>query len=241
MSDGWSLPTLLESLHRSVEDDLRQARMALAHPSEKGDASEAVWIDVLNKHLPHRYEARRAHVVDSAGAFSQQIDVVIHDRQYSPLVFTFKDSFVVPAESVYAVFEAKQDLNAERIAYAQSKATSVRRLHRTSIPVPTVDGIKPPKAPGHILGGVLSLGCTWSPPFGATMCDHLDRDLGSGRLDLGCVADAGMFAFDVASESYVLSAASRPATRFIFELIARLQEAATVPMLDIRAYAKHIP
>ena len=241
MSADWSLPNLLSSLHDAIEADLRRARGTLAHPTEKGDASEAVWIDVLNKHLPRRYEARKAHVVDSAGAFSQQIDVVIHDRQYSPLVFTFKESFVVPAESVYAVFEAKQDMTADHIAYAQEKIASVRRLHRTSVPVPTVEGVKPPKEPGHILGGMLTLSCAWSPAFGDTMHGHLIKDLEEGRLDLGCVADAGLFSFDPSQQEFQLWAMSRPATRFMFELIARLQEMATVPMLDVRAYARHIP
>lgn len=241
MSAEWSLPTLLDSLHQSVEADLRRARETLAHPTEKGDASEAVWIDVLNKHLPRRYVACKAHVVDSTGSFSEQIDVVIHDRQYSPLVFTFKESLVVPAESIYAVFEAKQDMTAEHVAYAQKKVASVRGLLRTSVPVPTVDGVKPAKVPSQILGGFLALGCPWSPPLGATMRANLEKDLGPGRLDMGCVADAGLFAFDAAMQTYVLTAASRPATRFIFELIARLQEVATVPMLDIRAYAAHIP
>lgn len=238
---NWSLPTLLGSLHDSIEDDLRRARQALAHPTEKGDASESVWIDVFNKHLPRRYEARKAHVVDANGAFSEQIDVVIHDRQYSPLVFTFKDSFVVPAESVYAVFEAKQDMTAEHIAYAQRKAASVRKLHRTSVPVPTVDGLKAPKEPGPVLAGLLTLSCAWTPPFGGTMHQHLRGDLAAGRLDIGCVADAGLFSFDVGNQSHQLQSASSAATRFVFELIARLQELATVPMLDIRAYAKHIP
>lgn len=240
MSD-WSLPTLLGSLHDSIEGDLRRAREALAHPTEKGDASESVWIDMFNKHLPRRYEARKAHVVDATGAFSEQIDVVIHDRQYSPLVFTFKDSFVVPSESVYAVFEAKQEMTAEHIAYAQRKAASVRKLHRTSMPVPTVDGLKAPKEPGPVLAGLLTLSCAWTPPFGGTMQQHLLGDLAGGRLDLGCVADAGLFWFDVGNQSHQLQPASRAATRFVFELIARLQELATVPMLDIRAYAKHIP
>lgn len=240
MSD-WSLPTLLGSLHDSIEGDLRRAREALAHPTEKGDASESVWIDVFNKHLPRRYEARKAHVVDANGAFSEQIDVVIHDRQYSPLVFTFKESFVVPSESVYAVFEAKQDMTADHIAYAQRKAASVRKLHRTSVPVPTVDGLKAPKEPGPILAGLLTLSCAWTPPFGGTMQRHLRGDLADGRLDLGCVADAGLFLFDVGNQSHQLQPASRAATRFVFELIARLQELATVPMLDIRAYAKQIP
>jgi len=34
------------------------------------------------------------------------------------------------------------------------------------------------------------------------------------------------------------SAPLRPATAFLLELIARLQEQATVPMIDVRAYAR---
>jgi hypothetical protein len=240
MSSQWSLPNVLADLHDSVEGELRRARKSIGHPTEKGDTSESVWIDVLNKHLPRRYEARKAHVVDSDGSFSEQIDVVVHDRQYSPLVMSFKESFVVPAESVYAVFEAKQDMTAEHIDYAQRKVASVRRLKRTSLPVPTIDGLKSPKEPGWILGGILTLTCPWSPPFGDTMLSHLVKDRDSGLLDVGCVADSGMFALQ-ADREFALMPSSRAATRFIFELIARLQELATVPMIDVRAYARHVP
>jgi hypothetical protein len=42
-------------------------------------------------------------VVDSNGDFSQQIDVLVFDRQYSPLIFEYEGQTVIPAESVYAV------------------------------------------------------------------------------------------------------------------------------------------
>jgi hypothetical protein len=241
MSGEWSLPNLLDDLHGAVESELRRARSTLGHPTEKGDASESVWIDVLNNHLPERYRAIKAHVVDSVGAFSEQIDVVIHDRQYSPLIFRFRDSHIVPAESVYAIFEAKQDATAEHIQYAQAKVASVRRLCRTSVAVPTVDGVKPAKVPGPILGGLLTLACAWSPPLADTMLGHLGRDVGDGRLDLGCVADAGLFLWTESKKTHELVTVPRAATRLLFELIARLQELGTVPMLDIRAYAAHIP
>jgi hypothetical protein len=38
--------------------------------------------------------------------------------------------------------------------------------------------------------------------------------------------------------SYAIVPAGKPATAFLFELIARLQSSATVPMIDIRAYAQ---
>jgi len=58
----------------------------------------------------------------------------------------------------------------------------------------------------------------------------------AGRLDLGCVAAHGMFSSDE-KDCYSIAPHGKPATAFLFELIARLQSSATVPMIDICAYA----
>ena len=104
----WSLPVLLASLHDDIQQRLATVRKSFAHPGTKGDASESVWIELLETYLPRRYQAATAHIVDSLGAFSQQIDVVIFDRQYSPFIFKYQGQTIIPAESAYAVFEAKQ-------------------------------------------------------------------------------------------------------------------------------------
>ena len=82
----WSLSDLLAGLHDDIEHRLAAARKLFGHPGTKGDASERVWLELLQTYLPARYSAERAHVVDSNGVFSDQIDVVIFDRQYSPLI-----------------------------------------------------------------------------------------------------------------------------------------------------------
>ena len=109
---AWSPPTLLAGLHDEIERRLATARAAFGHPGVKGDASEHVWLELLQTYLPLRYRAEKAHVVDSNGDFSEQIDVVIFDRQYSPFIFTYEGQLIVPAESVYAAFEAKQTIDA---------------------------------------------------------------------------------------------------------------------------------
>ncbi len=147
---AWSLPKLLAGLHDSIEHRLRLARETMGHPVSKGDASEAVWLELLQTYLPRRYQAERAHIVDSKGAFSNQVDVVVFDRQYSPFVFHHEGQIVIPAESVYAVFEAKQSVTAAEIDYAHRKAASVRRLHRTSLPIPHGGGTYSPKPPSRI-------------------------------------------------------------------------------------------
>lgn len=97
------------------------------------------------------------------------MDVVVFDRQYSPFIFNFKAAKIVPAESVYAVFEAKQTMDAGLLTYAKSKIASVRRLKCTSLPIPHAGGEFPAKPSIHILGGMLSLESEWSPPLGDSL------------------------------------------------------------------------
>lgn len=234
---NWSLEKILANVHNDIERRLAAARESFGHPTTKGDASENIWLDLLQKYLPRRYQAERAHVVDSNGVFSLQIDVVIFDRQYSPFIFDFEGQKIVAAESVYAVFEAKQVATAAHIAAAQDKVQSVRRLHRTSLPIPHAGGVYPPKPLPHILGGFLAFESDWSPPLGESLEIALDEGLGERRLDIGCIAAHGLFSCDRAG-CYAMVAKPKAATAYLLELIARLQDSATVPMIDVRAYAK---
>lgn len=233
----WSLEKILSSVHDDIERRLASVRETFAHTTTKGDASERVWLELFQRYLPKRYQAERAHIVDSSGAFSQQIDVVIFDRQYSPFIFDFEGQKIVAAESVYAVFEAKQTANATYVAAAQEKVESVRQLHRTSLPIPHAGGTYPPKPLPWILGGLLSFESDWSPPLGRSLESALQAGGGDRRLDMGCVAAHGVFSCD-SSNCYTLAVKPKAATAFLLELIARLQDSATVPMIDVRAYAR---
>jgi hypothetical protein len=184
--NGWSLSGILAGLHNDIEQRLSIARKAFAHPGTKGDASEAIWLELLQTYLPQRYQAATAHVVDSLGAFSDQIDVVVFDRQYSPFIFKFQGQTIIPAESVYAVFEAKQAITAGQVGYAQDKVSSVRKLHRTSLPIPHAGGTYPAKALTPILGGLLTFESEWNPPMGEPLTKALAAGDQEGRLDLGC-------------------------------------------------------
>ncbi|BEM85468.1 hypothetical protein SME41J_47920 (plasmid) [Serratia marcescens] len=234
----WSLPTLLASLHEDIQLKLGTARKAFHHPGAKGDASEGVWLDMLDTYLPKRYQAANAFVVDSLGNFSDQIDVVVFDRQYSPFIFKFGEQIIVPAESVYAVFEAKQTATAELVAYAQQKVASVRQLHRTSLPIPYAKGTYPAKPPIPILGGLLTFESDWSPALGPSLDRALNRDVSEGRLDIGCIAAHGHFFYEAQRGRFIIEQGDKPATAFLFKLISQLQFSGTVPMIDIDAYGE---
>ena len=233
----WSLPILLENLHDDIEHRLSIVRKSFSHPGTKGDGSENVWLDLFNTYLPKRYQAATAHIVDSKGVFSEQIDVVIFDRQYSPFVFHYEDQMIIPAESVYAVFEAKQSINLGMVEYAQKKVESVRKLHRTSLPIPYANGKYPAKELINIIGGILTLESDWTPPLGKPLTKKLDTNLNNGLLNIGCSASHGYFLFDKVDKKFHTYIENKAATVFLFKLISELQYSGTVPMIDIQAYS----
>ncbi len=122
------------------------------HPTARGDIGEGPWHRLLAKFLPRRYQVSKAFVLDSTGRRSEQIDLVIHDRHFCPLLFEEDDARSVPAESVFAVFEIKPTLHRGVIDYAAAKAKSVRALHRTNRPLVDRGRERDPRAPSAMMG-----------------------------------------------------------------------------------------
>ena len=89
----------------------------------------------------------------------------------------------------------------------------------------------------QIIGGIVTLESDWKPPLGAPLAGALNNGDEPSQIDIGCAAAHGLFYRDKAGD-YSLQLHDKAATAFLFELIARLQASATVPMIDIRAYAR---
>lgn len=243
MTNTPPLSQLFGGLHRQLETDLGIARDTIGHAGTKGTVSEDKWIDMLRRHLPERYHVNRAFVIDSRNGISQQQDIVVHDRQYSPFVLNLEGALYVPAESVYAVLEVKQTLNAEYVAYAAEKVASVRCLYRTSLPIRYAGGEYPAKPLHHILGGLVTLDSDWNPPFGAAFLKAITSAPEAGRLDIGCAARYGVFGATYSpNESPAISAerSDYSLALFLLRFIASLQAIATVPCIDVLAYADNI-
>ena len=98
------LAGLFKSRQQATEAAQELNREFAVHQGTKGEATETSWIHLLREYLPNRYAIERAMVVDSNGEASEQIDIVVFDRQYTPFVINFGGVVYVPAESVYAVF-----------------------------------------------------------------------------------------------------------------------------------------
>jgi Domain of unknown function (DUF6602) len=233
------LHNILTAVQDRLRTDLESDRAALPHPVAKGDASENTWQKVLASHLPHRYQVCRGSVIDSRGEESEQLDLIIYDRQYTPLLYNHNEQRILPAEAVYAVFEVKQRIDHEQVKYAGIKAASVRRLHRTSASVVDVGRKRAPRKPFRILTGILAFASVWQPPLGDSLRTALADLPEPQRLDLGCVAQAGAFRV-LYDRSGIATFQSSPAdsalAEFYLRLLAALQSLGTVPAIDYSAY-----
>lgn len=217
------------------------------HGTLVGTGTEHGWYGLLCAFLPGRYGVTTGKVVDSNRGQSEQVDLIIYDTFYSPLLFTLGDATFVPAESVYAVFEVKQTLDKAHLDAAAAKAASVRRLHRTSALIPNQFGkeIRKDLNTMPILAGILTSGSSWKVPFDKLLGRHLDAQNADRAIDIGCALGAG--AFDTERRTVPdgrglldvsTSVDDRSLSYFMMRLLHRLQQLGTVGAIDYEVYAQ---
>lgn len=226
-----TLEKLFSGLEKSLCSDLGSIRLAITHAPTKGRGSEERWKRTLRHHLPPRYRVDEAVIIDSAGSQSEQIDIVIFDNQYSALFYQQDELLHIPIESVFAVFEAKQEVTKEELDYASKKFLSVRKLKRTSVPIRQIDGTLKRKNPHDILCGILALKSGFSPAFSTAFRKQLAKAKGKAKIDFVCCVDDGLYPWRKGPGKVLVS--------FIFNLLSELQKLGNPPAVDYLQYLGH--
>lgn len=184
--------------------------------------------------------AGSAIVIDSLGHTSDQIDVVIYDQQFTPVLLDQQHHKYVPAEAVYAVLEVKPTINRDYLQYAGRKAASVRQLHRTSCPIPHAGGTYPAKPPFPITAGLIAAKIDWADGFGATFLANHAELKGNESLDCGLALAGGAFDLFAGSGKFTYGPPKHALIYFLFRLLQRLQSLGSVPAIDWNSYAAHL-
>lgn len=259
------LRELFMGLQKQMLASLNVDRDFIGHPGSKGDATEQRWIEFLRPYLPDRYKVDKAIVIDSTGNVSEQMDVVVYDAIYTPFIFKQDGFMYIPAESVYAVFEVKQDVKGY-IEYAAQKVESVRKLKRTSIDMVNSGKRTPARPLTKIIGGILTTTNSYSGH--KAIRKQLNELKGYQTLDLGCLCDSGSFYVDYKeilpadidptkdvreNRKYIeqvyesrevneIKISDKDVSLFTFflQLVSYLKSIGTVPAIDVNAYLKAI-
>lgn len=252
--DTINLIETYDDMQKELFHELNAGSKAFLHSGEMGETTESNWIEWFRMYLPNRYKIDKGVVIDSTGKQSEQIDLIIYDAQYSYLVFRQKNKLLIPAESVYAVFEIKQTLNKANIEYAGNKAKSVRKLERTSARIKHAGGTIEPKKPDElheILAGILTTRSSWKKPIKDNVVKYVREREREERLDFVCSLSNNTFVIEnnrIRGEynSWVISEisyceADMSLIYLLLNLLRRLQVIGTVPAIDYTKYAENIP
>ncbi|MVO09203.1 hypothetical protein GOQ30_08530 [Flavobacterium sp. TP390] len=232
-----NMKSLFIGLQKSMIADLESIRENTPHEPTKGDGSENIWLEFFEKYLPKRYSVTKAIIIDFEGNRSDAIDIVIYDKQYTPFILNRNGIKYLPVESVYAVFEAKQEISKGNLIYAADKVKSVRVLNRTTAAVVDRGEIKTAPKLFNILGGFLSLDNSWadsietSEPF-----NNCFQNLkGDEEINIGCVLNDKSFVFDN-SKKINFSSDNETLIFFFLKLLLELQKLGTVRPIDLNKY-----
>ena len=223
----------IRSLFMSKEQELQvKLNVVLSHPTTKGNDTEQNWITFLRSFLPNKYGITKGYVIDYLSHRSEQIDIIIYDALYSPLIFETNDGEkYVTAESVYAIFESKSEINSRNIKYAAKKVKSVSKLARTSREIVNAGSKVPPRNPPQIIGGILANSSVKEKALRSALANN-------NELQIGFAASAKtIFIQKNGHPLEILENNNQAILAFFLMFLDKLHEAGTVPCIDIREYA----
>lgn len=122
---------IVESLDKEVKNRLEMASV-IGHPGESGRARENIIGEFLRRLIPQTFGIDTGFVIDSLGAISKQIDIVVYRTDHHP-VFEIGGIKHFLVESVVAVIENKARITSlAQLNKALDNIRSVKQLDRTN-------------------------------------------------------------------------------------------------------------
>lgn len=231
-STRMSIKSLFNAKQAILESKLS---VLLDHPVTKGDHCESAWIDFFRSFLPNKYAIDKGFVFDAQGNVSDQIDVIIYDSLYTPLIFgTEAGEKFITAESVYAVFDSKPKIDKSTLEYTNSKVASVVDLIRSSRAMIIGGKSVPARELTHIIGGILAIDSVEPETIEKHLANSSYIDVGCGikKTSFICYRDEN---HNIKETSF--SSSEESILAFFYIILNLLYQLGTVAGLDIRDYA----
>jgi len=228
-----------EAEQKVLQTQLSLSQSSITHDGVMGEVNEQLFIDVIRRYLPDRYAVSRGIVIDGEGHTSDQIDCIVYDRQYTPVLLDQKGHLYVPAEAVYSVIECKPTINKTYLEYAGRKANSVRNLKRTSVPIPHAGGTYPAKPHFGIVAGIVAVEVEWKDGLGTSLESAISSLETTHQIDFSLSA-SGAYSDTFNGDGARVAGPSGTALMFfLFRFLEKLQSLSTVPAVDWNAYAEN--
>lgn len=128
------LAAVMAATSLSLQAGFAELKAAFTHNTTKGTGGEALVAAFLQARLPEQVGCAAGQVIDSSGAISKQVDVVLFDRARTPMLFRSPNGAdrLIPVEGVLCVIEVKTHLTKAMLPGILENCRSVKRLSRTA-------------------------------------------------------------------------------------------------------------
>ncbi len=192
------LAEMMDRIAVRMRSEFEEARATTDHAASKGSMHETTVRQFLATHVPGSLGVCHGQAMDSTGATSRQLDVMIYDTENAPVLHVREGFRVLPIESVFAAVEVKSYLDGSALNDAIENMLSLKRLQRTAhVPMgvayhPIVYGTQWDYWPTNYL--VLAFDSISLETLAERLrAATIDRDLAvDQRIDMICVLDKGV-------------------------------------------------
>jgi hypothetical protein len=105
-----------------------ETKKRLIHPGEFGTHRESICKDYLRTIIPTRLDIGSGFILTDKGDISTQVDLIIYDRNNTPLIENSEKQRFYPVETVAGIVEVKSDLSKSDFKIALNKLANNKRL-----------------------------------------------------------------------------------------------------------------
>lgn len=141
----------------------------LIHPGEFGNLREQICKDYLRSIIPMRLDLGTGFIINDKGSVSSQVDIVIYDRNSTPLIENSERQRFYPVETVVGIVEIKSDLNKSQFKLALNKLARNKMLKENMS--------NPTALKRDLFGAFDPINCPQDNIFSILICNKLNFNL----------------------------------------------------------------
>ena len=105
------LGKILDEESKIMQKQFNEARGLTKHSYQQGYFFEEILRLFLKKYLPPSLDVARGFIIDSKDNISNELDIIIFDKNKTPIFFSAGDLRIIPIETALAVIEVKTTLD----------------------------------------------------------------------------------------------------------------------------------
>lgn len=109
----------------------------LRHPGEYGALRESLVRELLSNFLPESYGISHGFIISPNGIVSNQCDIIVYYKPFTPVIRTPEHQRFFPVESVVAVVEVKSNITSGILREALTKLVKVKQM-RANLTEPAI-------------------------------------------------------------------------------------------------------